>query len=202
MTTATRTLTRVYAPAGTCPYALPGPSPDTVRTWAEECREHYQEHGQYLTVTALCSFARHALPQAEADELVRLIREEFADEYQGERELTRQQVRGVFVKPAQTAKEYAGPRLADTVKAATGGDVPVQPTSGRGATILGVPATGVVRWMGKAGWDADRACRVVAAFGVDLAVSTVRTQLGAGAKGERGGPAALTTEQIALLESK
>lgn len=202
MATATRTLTRVYAPAGACPYALPGPSPDTVRTWAEECREHYQEHGQYLTVAALASFARHALPQVEADDLVRLLREEFADDYQAEREVTRQQVRGVFVKPAQTAKEYAGPRLADTVPAGTGGDVPVQPASGRGATILGVPATGVVRWMGKRGWDAERACRVVAAFGVDLAVSTVRTQLGAGAKGERGGPATLTAQQIALLESK
>ena len=202
MATAVRTLTRVYAPSGACPYALPGPSPDTVRTWAEECREHYQEHGQYLTVAALASFARHALPQAEADDLVRLLRAEFADEYAAEREVTRQQGRGVFVGPAPAAKEYAGPRLADTVKAETGGDVSTPAQTGRGATILGVPATGVVRWMGKQGWDAARACRVVAAFGVDLAVSTVKTQLGAGAKGERGGPAALTSEQIALLEAK
>jgi hypothetical protein len=205
-----RTLTRVYAASGPCPVALTGPTPDTVRWWVQELRDRWEEHGQYLTVSALCLWARNSLQGVDSDLAVCLIRQEFADEYAAEREVNRSIIRGAYVRESKPAKEYAGPRLADTVPAATGSESQPVPTvppapvaaSGRGATILGVPATGVVRWMGSKGWDAERACRVVASFGVDLAVSTVRTQLGAGAKNERGGPAQLTPEQVQELERR
>lgn len=62
--------------------------------------------------------------------------------------------------------------------------------------------TAVIRWMGKEGWSADDAKRVLDGMGVDVEMSTIKTQLGAGKKGLRGPVAPLTDEQRALLTAK
>lgn len=69
-------------------------------------------------------------------------------------------------------------------------------------TLHGFAATAIVRWMGKEGVDFARAKAILVANGLsDLSDSTIKIQLRAGAKGERGEPAALTAEQAAALLS-
>lgn len=69
--------------------------------------------------------------------------------------------------------------------------------------IYGYPVTAVIRWMGKREWDVKESVRVLKALGVDMAISTVRIQLRAGAVGDktRGEPAALTPDQIKELNA-
>lgn len=62
--------------------------------------------------------------------------------------------------------------------------------------------TEVIRWMGKNGWTAKEASMVLKNLGVDVAEATVKTQLAAGKKGQRGAPADLTLEQIDYFETK
>lgn len=62
-------------------------------------------------------------------------------------------------------------------------------------TIFGHPVTAVLRWMGKQGWTFDHAARAVSSFGADIAGGTIKIQLKAGRKGERGEPAAITPDQ-------
>jgi SPP1 gp7 family putative phage head morphogenesis protein len=62
--------------------------------------------------------------------------------------------------------------------------------------------TAVMRWMGKEGWSPEDAKRVLDDMGVDVKMSTVRTQLNAGKKGLRGAPANLTDDQAHILRAK
>lgn len=66
--------------------------------------------------------------------------------------------------------------------------------------LLGHSATAVVRWMGKHHWGYDRAKAALDHFKVGVAEATVRIQLTAGRRGQRGDPAPLTKEQAAELE--
>jgi SPP1 gp7 family putative phage head morphogenesis protein len=68
--------------------------------------------------------------------------------------------------------------------------------------LWGQQPTAVMRWMGKEGWSAKDAQRVLKEMGVDAAEGTIKTQLGAGAKGLRGPAASLTDEQMAILRAK
>lgn len=68
--------------------------------------------------------------------------------------------------------------------------------------LWGQQPTAVMRWMGKEGWNAKDAQRVLKEMGVDAAEGTIKTQLGAGVKGLRGPAAALTDEQAAILRAK
>lgn len=68
--------------------------------------------------------------------------------------------------------------------------------------LWGQQPTAVMRWMGKEGWNAKDAQRVLKEMGVDAAEGTIKTQLGAGAKGLRGPAASLTDEQVAILRAK
>lgn len=68
--------------------------------------------------------------------------------------------------------------------------------------LWGQQPTAVMRWMGKEGWNAKDAQRVLKEMGVDAAEGTIKTQLGAGVKGLRGPAASLTDEQAAILRAK
>jgi SPP1 gp7 family putative phage head morphogenesis protein len=59
--------------------------------------------------------------------------------------------------------------------------------------------TAIVRALGKQGYSFDEAKRALAAAGLDAGDATIRTQLNAGKKGQRGDPAQLTEAQIAFL---
>lgn len=77
----------------------------------------------------------------------------------------------------------------------------VQPKAGR-SQLFGFSATAVMRWMGANGWDFDKAWAAFAGMGVDdLSETTFKIQLRAGAKGERGEPAAVTAAQAKELEA-
>lgn len=96
------------------------------------------------------------------------------------------------------------PRGADRPAATTVDDRPArQPvrTGGKGAELFGHPLTAVMRWMGKAGWTWEQGMTALGKLGIAANESTVKTQVGAGKKGLRGEPAALTADQIRSLES-
>jgi serine/threonine protein kinase len=99
------------------------------------------------------------------------------------------------LKKDQGAHEWVARRLLPGTTGADG-----EPENAPRADILGHSATAVVRWMGRQGWDFDRAKAALARLGGQIAESTIRIQLRAGAKGERGEPAMLTPEEIAQLE--
>lgn len=82
-----------------------------------------------------------------------------------------------------------------------GGEGTVREPGERGKRydLLGFPVTAVMRRLGKEGWDLDRVKRALAAMGVACSDSTTSIQVRAGAKGDRGEPAALTKEQLKLL---
>lgn len=66
--------------------------------------------------------------------------------------------------------------------------------------IMGYPVTAVLRWMGANKWDEEEALAALTSFGVyDISDITIRLQLTAGRKGERGDPAPITKSQAKTL---
>ena len=93
-------------------------------------------------------------------------------------------------------------RLQGAVEAATEAKKTYQPATitrrktGKRATIFGYPATAVIRWMGKEGWDFEEAAIAIQSLtGKKVADATVRAALGHGRRGQRGEPAKLTAAQ-------
>jgi hypothetical protein len=84
-------------------------------------------------------------------------------------------------------------------KAAARSAPPIRVASDR--QMVGHPTTGVVRWMGANGWPLERARACLQRHGQDFPDSRIKLHLTAGKDGERGGPAALTAEQVKRLES-
>jgi len=67
--------------------------------------------------------------------------------------------------------------------------------------VLGRSAASVIRWMGKAGWNFEDAGVALATLGAaKISDTTIRCQLIAGKKGERGGAPELTRGEIRTLE--
>lgn len=62
--------------------------------------------------------------------------------------------------------------------------------------LFGFPMTAVIRWMGKENWKFEEASEVLGLHNVDVAPETIRAQLRAGRKGQRGAPANLTSAQV------
>jgi len=62
--------------------------------------------------------------------------------------------------------------------------------------LWGFPATAIIRWMGKEEFKFPEAKQVCATLNLDVADATIRAQLSAGKKGERGDPAKLNQTQI------
>lgn len=66
--------------------------------------------------------------------------------------------------------------------------------------LFGHPGTAVIRWLGKQGVDFTKTQAILAKHGLtSLSESTVKIQLRAGAKGERGEPAPITKDQAKQL---
>lgn len=68
------------------------------------------------------------------------------------------------------------------------------------AMLFGHSITAVIRRLGKEGWEYDDVyflCGQTEVGAKELAPTTIRIQLAAGKKGERGEPAPLTSEQLA-----
>lgn len=69
------------------------------------------------------------------------------------------------------------------------------------ASLFGYSITAVLRWMGQHGWNFEDAAVVCASCGAaKIADVTIRLQLAAGRKGERGPAAPLTPSQAAQLK--
>lgn len=98
---------------------------------------------------------------------------------------------------------YARPKSqSDLRSAADAGLAPLnrEPEGRKRDTVLGFPATAVVRWMGKEEWTPQKADTALRALGLDMNKGTLYAQLAAGRKGERGAPAALSPAQQQTLE--
>lgn len=77
------------------------------------------------------------------------------------------------------------------------------PVAGENRNILfGHATTAVIRWMGKQNWKFKDVRESLNRMGVQVAEATIRAQLLAGRKGQRGEPAELTAEQIATLSGE
>lgn len=66
--------------------------------------------------------------------------------------------------------------------------------------LFGYHPTAVIRWMGAAGWKFSDAKAALEHLEFSPADATIRTQLAAGKRGERGAPAKLSKEQGKTLE--
>lgn len=73
-------------------------------------------------------------------------------------------------------------------------------TRGQRYELFGYPVTAVFRWMGKQGWSVDDAMKAAAYYNIACSPSTVKIQVKAGAKGERGEPAELSSNQVKELK--
>src|SRR5690606_14576156 len=71
----------------------------------------------------------------------------------------------------------------------------------RGGLFFGHQPTAVLRWMGQQGFSAKEAQAALQGMGVEVSEATVKTQVAAGKRGQRGEPAALTPEQQDALNS-
>jgi SPP1 gp7 family putative phage head morphogenesis protein len=61
-------------------------------------------------------------------------------------------------------------------------------------------STAIARALGQKGYSFDEARKAIDAAGLSMTDATLRTQLGAGRKGQRGDPATLTDQQWAFIE--
>lgn len=77
---------------------------------------------------------------------------------------------------------------------------PDSQAAGNRATLFTYTITAVLRWMGKNGFDFDKAEKALAKHSITIAPATIRAQLLAGRKGERGDPAPITAEQAEQLK--
>lgn len=59
--------------------------------------------------------------------------------------------------------------------------------------------TAVLRWMGTDHWDFEEARTAMKNMGIEVSDTTIRIQLRAGKKGERGEPAKLTEQEMKML---
>jgi hypothetical protein len=95
-------------------------------------------------------------------------------------------------------------KRVDLILWATGKAVKRVSEAGEGGgrhDCLGFPVSAVLRWMGRSGWAFAEAKEALAKLCPGCKEGTIRAYLRAGAKGERGEPAALTAAQIQQLEA-
>ena len=109
-------------------------------------------------------------------------------------------------KTKKAKESEPSPESTDvTVETQANETQPVETTAKRQvcrAQVCGYPATAVLRWMGLNGWkyvDARAALNASGAAGISDV--TIRIQLLAGKKGERGEPAAINKSQAKELEA-
>ncbi len=100
------------------------------------------------------------------------------------------------------AKKLLAKRVTDLTEERA--NLPPSEHGGGGGTrayIFGYPVTAVLRALGKIGWNFSKARKVLDSNGCEaIADATIRAQVLAGHKGERGTPAELTEKQIKELE--
>ncbi len=65
--------------------------------------------------------------------------------------------------------------------------------------LFGQNVTAVIRWMGTDAWDLDEVKKAFQTLDIQVADSTIDTQLRAGKKGQRGDPAKLSETQMETL---
>lgn len=74
-----------------------------------------------------------------------------------------------------------------------------KPESRSRTSLYGYPITAVIRWMGTDCWDFEEARAAFKALNIPVADATIRAQLRAGERGERGNPAPINSLQAKEL---
>lgn len=83
---------------------------------------------------------------------------------------------------------------------ATGSQNPAPPKPAKNSNgLFGYPVTAVLRWMGANGWSVTDAATALANLNIEVALATIRCQVAAGKKGQRGEPAAISPAQAQEL---
>jgi len=98
--------------------------------------------------------------------------------------------KGLFSQVAASEKELAK-KIAGLDKQRA--ELPADSGQNR---LFGYHPTAVIRWMGAQGWKFSAAQAVLEHYGFSIADATIRTQLAAGRRGERGAPAKLSDDQM------
>jgi len=100
---------------------------------------------------------------------------------------------------ARKGKEIMEKESKAESKAETGGTSQDSKESGRGGhnrvKWFGFPATDVCRWFGAMGYKTKDCIEAAKKMGIDINESTIRNQVPAGKRGDRGQPAQLTRDQ-------
>lgn len=94
-------------------------------------------------------------------------------------------------------EQFTAPKAAAVkeVLASTPSKPKTNATGGKKAKIFGFPLTAVVRWMGKEGYSYPQVVSVLQHFDCEVVIVTVKIQMSAGKKGQRGPPADLSLSQ-------
>lgn len=102
---------------------------------------------------------------------------------------------------AHNAKVNPEPEFKDEPKAVKSSKTPRKAGHVERFKLYGASVTSVIRWMGVQGWSFDKAYKALCCKGCDnLADVTIRIQLAAGRKGQRGPAAELHKAQVAELK--
>lgn len=187
----------LHAIAGPAPMPITSANLGHLESWIEETTDHYRQLGKAPTAAALINLAYHATkPGIPPEKIAQKLHNQLKEKLEHERQYTLALIRGQ--RPAEAAPAEEGtdtqPRQKDAPEEAP------KATKAR-FKLWGFSMGEVLRWMGKKGWDADKANKVLAAFECYPAPDTVRWQLIAGTREGYGEPAAFTSDQIKKLNA-
>lgn len=196
-------LVKVAVPSGKCPITLDDPTREGVIEWATLLRARGLKIDKHYMVEALVYWSK------EFDCVdPRQVKEWLIEEWPDERPLTPREWNKLMLdkgpvktKEAKEARKEAKEADKAAKKEAAKEAKEAGPKK-RWLVFGSYPVTAVLRWMGKNGMTFEQARKACSHLGCeDVSDITLNLQLKAGAKGERGEPAALTAEESAKVLS-
>jgi len=186
---------KISTPSGACPVELKSSEPAAILEWAAKVRAHGEMTDRQYLVEALVFWSRSFDCVDPRD-----VFEVLVAEYPEERPLSSREWRSLLAgklaskEERKAAKEEAKEEKKEAKKA----EAVAKETGPKKRWLVfdKYPVTSVLRWMGKNGFSFEQARKALSSVQCDeVNDTTLRIQLAAGAKGQRGEPAPLTTTE-------